>query len=131
MSTALLGVFRCQQDLRHRDVVARQRFLVSMRETNLSGRGGRLFLFELDGLAREAEMAPSGGNRARGDQQHLDPLRLQPSDVVGEAVEPRAADGAGVVVDQQRRTDLDHQALGVGQLFAALAATPAHDTASS
>ena len=48
IAAALLGIAEGQQDLRHRDLVGVQQFLVGVRETNLPDRGRRLALLELE-----------------------------------------------------------------------------------
>ena len=109
MPAALLGIVERQQDLRHGDVVARQRFLIGMRQADLAGGGRGLLLFQPQRAGRQAQMAAADRDGAGGDDDHFLPARAAARDVVGQGVEPVAPDPAGLLVHQQGRADLDDQ----------------------
>ena len=108
VAAALLGVVRGQQDLRHGDAVARQRFLVGVRQADLAGRGRGLLLLQPQGAAAQPEMR-GGRPRSRPEETTMTswPRRRQRAMSSASAssqsrrISPSSA-------DQQRRADLQH-----------------------
>jgi hypothetical protein len=113
VAAPLLGVVERQQDLRDGDLVAGQRLLVGVRQQDLAGGGGGLLLLQPQRPGRQLQVAAADRDGAGGDQDA--PRSRAPGmrgDVVGQRVEPAAADCPVRLVDQQRRADLDDQPAG-------------------
>ena len=112
----MLRVRQGQQDLCDGDVVPRQGLLIGVGQADLSGRRGGLLLLQPDGLARQAKVAPAQRDRARGDHDDLGAALFLDRQVVGQGVQPVLFECAVGLVDEQGGADLDHDALGIGQL---------------
>ena len=87
----------------------RQRFLIGMRQSDLPRRRCRLFFLELQCPTRQPETVAPQPDRPRRHQQHLDPELTQPRHIVGQRRQPRPAQIATLLIDQQCRANLDHQ----------------------
>src|SRR3546814_5361381 len=87
----LLGVFQGEEDLRHRDVVAGERFLVGVGEADLAGGGSRLLFLQPQHFLGEAEVTAPDGDGAGRHQQHLGAPAHEGGDNVGQGVEPVTA----------------------------------------
>jgi hypothetical protein len=87
----------------------RQRLLVGMHQLYLPGRSRRLQVLEPGAALVDAEYRAANRDRPGRDYQQLVLLFAQHADIVGKPLEPAAVHVA-VVTDQQRRTDLDHEA---------------------
>ncbi len=137
MPPPLLGIAEGQQDLRDRDVMARQRLLIGVGQADLAGRGRGLLLLEAQRSGGEAEMTPPDRDGAGRNQDHIGAALAQRRDVVGQRIQPFAPDAAALLVDQQGRADLDDQALGAGEagggpaLLGHCAASMVEDSASA
>src|SRR3546814_6332071 len=74
----LLGVFQGEEDLRHRDVVAGERFLVGVGEADLAGGGSRLLFLQPQHFLGEAEVtAPDGDGAGRHQRSEEHTSELQ------------------------------------------------------
>ena len=107
MPAAFLRVVQGQQDLRDRDTVRQHRLLERVRQSNLTGRCGGLFLFQPQIVVRQAETPPAGRDGARRYDQHLLTRGAARGHVRRKRLQPRTAHLSGFVVDDQRGADLD------------------------
>src|SRR6266446_4109189 len=108
MPAPLLGIVGGQEDLRDGNAVAGERFLVGVGEANLPGGCGGLLLFEPQPPPEEAEISAAYRDCPGRYQDHLLATGTAAGDVVGQGIEPRAADLA-VVGGPQGRTDLHNE----------------------
>ena len=109
IAPALLGVVDRQQDLRHCNIVRRQRFLIGVGQANLAAGGGGLFFLELERPRGKAEMAPANRDGARGHDHHFGAAGAQFRDIGGKPGKPRLMNGALRLVNQKSGAHLDDQ----------------------
>jgi hypothetical protein len=116
VAAALLGVSQRQQDLGHRDLVRVQQFLVGMCEADLAHRGGGLALLEPQ-LSRPSKPRCRLPRAIAPDDTKITswPRLRKSSHIGGKAFEPGSVQPSLRTIHQQRRTHLDHHALGFGQ----------------
>ena len=100
------------------DAVGPEHLRPDPRQRDLADRGRGLAIFQLQRSARQLEPAAAKRDRARGDDEDVAALAMQPGHVVGEGRQPRRPHLAPIGIDQQRRADLDDDAAELTELRA-------------
>src|SRR5712691_5036857 len=108
MPAPLFGIVRGQEDLRDDNAMPGERLLIGVGEPDLPGGCGGLFLFEPQPPPEKAEISAAYRDCPGRYQDNLLATGTAAGDVVGQGIEPRAADLA-VVGGQQGRTDLHNE----------------------
>ena len=80
------------------------------RKRDLPDGGGGLRLLQAERAGAELEHSAAERDGAGGDDEQVSFVLVQGGDVGGERVEPVALERAGILVDKQRRADLDDDA---------------------
>ena len=111
VTAALLGVAERDEDLGRDEAAGAGKFLVGMGEPDLPDRCGRLALLELERALRQLQGMAAERDGAGRHQHDLLALRGERGHVVDEGLEPRGFQRAGRAVGEQRRADLDDDAL--------------------
>ena len=110
VATPLLAVLQRQQHLRDGDVVVLEQFLVGVRQADLAHGRGRLLLLQRQHPIGQAQLAaPEGDGAGRHEDDLLAPAAQSPQ-VIHQGLQPGAVEPPGLLVDQQRRAHLDHDA---------------------
>src|SRR6185312_6855652 len=89
------------------------------RQRNLSHRGRRLALLQLQWAARQLETPAAECDGAGGDDQQLAAFAMELGNVGRQRRQPLGAHVAGLGIDQKRRADLDDDAAEILELRAA------------
>ena len=111
IAAALLGVAERQQDLRGDEPARARQLLVGVRQADLADGGRRLALLELERALGQLQGVAAERDGARRHEHDLLALRGERGDVVEQRGEPLGLERAGRPVGQQRRADLDDDAL--------------------
>ena len=86
-----------------------------MCQTDLTDCGGGLAFLEPQRSPRQPELPPPECDGSRGHQDELLAALAHPHQILDEGLQPTAIESAGVLIDQQRRPDLHHDAAGGGE----------------
>src|SRR6185437_6387274 len=96
-----------------------QNFRPDARQRNLSHRGRRLALLQLQWAARQLEAPAAECDGSGGDDQELAAFAMELGNVGRQRRQPRGTHVAGLGIDQKRRADLDDDAAEILELRAA------------
>ena len=114
IAAALLGVAEREQDLGGLHAALAEDVLVGVRERDLADGGRGLALLQFQRATGQAEDMTADRNGTGRDDDHFLAGAMHRGDVVGERIEPRRLELAGVEIDQQGRADLDDDPAGIG-----------------
>jgi hypothetical protein len=109
VAPAALGIAERQQQLRRDQALAGEARLVGMGQIDLADRGGGLLVLKLEIARLEAEQRPAERDRARGHHDHLLAAVPAGGEILRQRFQPLVPQPP-LVIDQQRRADLDDQA---------------------
>ena len=116
VTTAPLCVVEREQDLGNTDFVTAKRFLIGMGKADLSACCGCLTFLKTQGPRCKAQVTPANGNRSGGDNEDFMTVVSQRCKVIGQCIQPGAAQVALLTFNQEGRANLHGQCAGPDQV---------------
>ena len=83
-----------------------------MCQHHLSGGGGGLFLLQRQNAPVNPKNVAAKGNGTAGHHNHILAIALQCRDILGDTRQPAGIDGVMIIINQNRRADLDDNGSG-------------------
>src|SRR5690606_34071992 len=115
VAATLLTVLQGQQQLRHGHALFLEQVLVGMGEADLADRRRGLLVLQRQRTTCQAELPSPERDSAGGHDDDLLAAPAHALQVLHQGLQPGAVEPATALVNQQRGTDLDHDATRLGQ----------------